>query len=60
MEDNSSVLVIPTAPLILPCEECHSENYPNLRYSAVGIEGVLCRSCLIKELASINFVLDEG
>lgn len=48
------VLSIPVEPVILPCEECHGENYPNWRYEAVGISGVLCKPCLDKEVASIN------
>src|SRR5260370_16139700 len=54
-EDNT--LRIPVEPVVLPCDECQGEAYPNYRYELVGMSGVLCKPCLNKELATINAAL---
>jgi len=57
--DEPDVLRIPVEPVILPCEECHSENYPNYRYELAGMSGVLCKKCLDLEVANVNMVLNS-
>jgi len=56
-EDNT--LRIPVEPVVLPCDECQGEAYPNYRYELVGMSGVLCKPCLNKELETINAVLSK-
>jgi hypothetical protein len=54
---DDNILRIPVEPVTLPCSECGSENYPNVHYVLAGFDGVLCKTCLNKELATINAVL---
>src|SRR5260370_22145464 len=55
--NEGNTLRIPVEPVVLPCDECKSEAYPNYRYELVGMSGVLCKPCLNKELATINAAL---
>jgi hypothetical protein len=48
------VFSIPVEPVILPCEECHSEDYPNYRYDMVILTGVLCKRCLDEEIENFR------
>lgn len=56
--DEPDILRIPVEPVILPCSECGSENYPNYHYELAGMSGVLCKKCLGVEIANLNMVLN--
>jgi hypothetical protein len=58
-ETEEQVLGIPVTRVDLPCEECRSTAYPNLRYSLVGISGVLCRTCLETVIGQVNIALQS-
>ncbi len=55
--DRDNILRIPVEPVNKPCSECGSTNYPNLHYVLAGFDGILCKPCLSKELATINATL---
>ena len=56
-KSKGDTLVVPVIKVNSPCEECKSTNYPNLKYSLVGIEGVLCKNCLQKVVNQVNSAL---
>jgi hypothetical protein len=47
----SPEISIPVEPVILPCENCRGEDYPNYRLELAGDEQVLCLRCLEREIA---------
>lgn len=48
---------IPVIRVNKPCEECGKT--PALEYNLVGITGVLCDSCLNKEVEKVNDALEK-
>jgi hypothetical protein len=63
--DSQGGLHVPVTRVNVPCSECGSTNYPNLKYSMPEVEalapgmgtGVLCRKCLNTVVAQINQAL---
>jgi len=58
-QPDNNILRIPVEPVNKPCSECGSTNYPNLHYVLAGFDGILCKPCLSKELATINAALNS-
>lgn len=48
---------IPVRRVNAPCEECGVS--PALEYELVGIKGVLCETCLNKEVVKVNRAIEE-
>lgn len=57
MPDEENVLTVPVVRVNKPCEECRKPGV-NLKYSLVGMEGVLCRECLQAVVKQVNFALE--
>jgi len=57
MEQQENTVRIPVVKVNKPCEECGSTNYPNLQYTLMNIQGVLCQKCLNAEMERVNEVL---
>lgn len=57
MSQHENILIVPTIRVVSPCEECGKPGV-NLKYSLVGIEGVLCRECFEKVIGQVNRALD--
>jgi len=55
--NQDNILRIPVRKTSQPCEECGTS--PALQYELVGITGILCRSCLQKEVDRVNKALKE-
>lgn len=57
MIDNQGRLHVPVKRTSQPYEECgHS---PDLQYELAGITGVLCKTCLQKEVDNVNRALQK-
>ena len=56
-KNTEGALRIPVVRTDEPCEECGAT--PALKYNLSGIQGVLCRPCLQKEVDKLNQVLKE-
>lgn len=57
MPETDSVLNVPVVRVQKPCEECGKEGV-NLQYNLVGIQGVLCQSCLEAVIHQVNRALE--
>ncbi len=58
MSEQETVLNVPVIRVSSPCEECGKPGV-NLKYNLVGIEGVLCQSCLEAVIRQVNHALTE-
>ena len=57
MPEADNVLNVPVVRVNKPCEECGKTGV-NLKYNLVGIEGVLCQSCLEAVIHQVNRALE--